>query len=59
MSKIHNLVYDRQQKDLCEAKMSLKARRLKDRIDYLDFEIESIMNERTDVVKAYRKEISK
>lgn len=65
MSKIHNLVYDLQQKELAERygnaekDLSKEAIELRDRIEYLDFEIEAIMKERIEVVKAYRKEISK
>lgn len=59
MSKIHNLVYDEQQKALCGEEVSLKTRELKDRIDYLNFELKSIIKEIKDVQNQYNEEEGK
>ncbi len=58
MSKIHNLVYDKQQKDLdiLNSFVPTKANTLRERIEYLEWEISSLKKELRATIKEYNNE---
>jgi len=58
MSKIHNLVYDKQQRDLESetSKVPSKAQVLKERLEYLEWEISSLVKEHSATLEEYDKE---
>ncbi len=58
MSKIHNLVYDKQQKkvDLMNSYSPSKANVLSERIEYLEWQISSLKAELEDTLIEYNKE---